>query len=356
MLIKRNSGGRIKTMPIKRVVKILLSAILLGVLAVPAFAQFNPSNRIDVQASPETPGPFEQVALELSGYGIDIDRLHTSWYVNDKLELAGIGKKKFSFTTKGVGSSSTVRVLVRSGTAGVITKTLVFSPTEVDLLWEAIGSYTPAFYRGKALATPEATIAVIAIPNMTAAGASALGIKDVVYKWKRNFSYADFYDQSGYGSNYVFFKKDPGKKTDTITVEASSLDNKLRALKNINLPSYDPKVIFYEHHPLEGIRYEHAVGTTFTMQNKEVLISAEPYFFSIKDKDGGSVSYEWLLDNKQVTDTESDKKSELALRTEGGSGKALVLLRVKHTTKILQFLEQSFTVNFGETSATSFGF
>ena len=53
-----------------------------------------------------------------------------------------------------------------------------------------------------------------------------------------------------------------------------------------------------------------------------------------------------VADNKQVTDTESDKKSELALRTEGGSGKALVFLRVKHTTKILQFLEQSFTVNF----------
>ena len=92
------------------------------------------------------------------------------------------------------------------------------------------------------------------------------------------------------------------------------------------------------------------------MQNKEVLISAEPYFFSIKDKDGGSVSYEWLLDNKQVTDTESDKKSELALRTEGGSGKALVLLRVKHTTKILQFLEQSFTVNFGGNQCYVFWF
>ena len=64
-------------------------------------------------------------------------------------------------------------------------------------------------------------------------------------------------------------KRPSQKKTDTITVEASSFDGKLRALKNINLPSYDPKVIFYEHHPLEGIRYEHAVGTTFTMQNKK---------------------------------------------------------------------------------------
>lgn len=343
-------------MPNKRIVKILLSVILCGVFAIPAFAQITPGERLGIQASPETPGPFEQVTLQLSGYGIDIDRLHTSWYVNDKLELAGIGKKKFSFTTKGVGSISTIRVLVRSGTAGVITKTIVFSPAEVDLLWEAIDSYTPPFYRGKALATPQATIAVTAIPNMTVPGKSALGIKDVVYKWKRNFSYADFYDQSGYGNNYVFFKKDPLKKTDTITVEASSFDGTLKTVKNIDLPSYDPKVILYEHRPLEGIRYEHAVDNTFTMQNKEVLISAEPYFFSIKDKDSGSVSYEWLLDNKQVVDTESDKKSELALRTEGGSGKALVVLRVKHATKILQFLEQSFTINFGETSGTSFGF
>jgi len=330
--------------------------MLCAVFSIPAFAQITPGERINVQASPEIPGPFEQVTLQLSGYGIDIDRLHTSWYVNDKLELAGIGKKKFSFTTKGVGSLSTVRVLVRSGTAGIITETLVFSPTEVDVLWEAIDSYTPPFYKGKALATPQATIAVTAIPNMSAPGKSALGIKDVVYKWKRNFSYADFYDQSGYGSNVVFFKKDPLQKTDTITVEASSLDGTLKTRKDINLPSYDPKIILYEHRPLEGIRYEYAVGDTFAMRNKEVLIAAEPYFFSTKDKDSGSVSYEWLLDNKRVTDTESDKKSELALRTEGGSGKALVLLRVKHTSKILQFLEQSFTVTFGETSGTSFGF
>ena len=150
-----------ETMSIKSVAKILLSVVLCGAFTHPAFAQFNPSNRIDVQASPETPGPFEQVALELSGYGIDIDRLHTSWYVNDKLELAGIGKKKFSFTTKGVGSSSTVRVLVRSGTAGVIPKRSYFHRQRLTCSGEAIGSYTPAFYRGKA-ATPEATIAVIA--------------------------------------------------------------------------------------------------------------------------------------------------------------------------------------------------
>ncbi|MCR4306847.1 MAG: hypothetical protein NUV42_02650 [Candidatus Yonathbacteria bacterium] len=343
-------------MPNKRVVKILLSVILCAIFAIPAFAQITSSEDLNVQATPETPGPFETVVLDLSSYRVDVDRLHISWYVNDKLELAGIGKKKFSFTTKGVGSSSTVRVLVRSGTAGTLTKTLVFSPTDIDILWEALGSYTPPFYRGKALAIPETTLAVVAIPNMMTPGGSAVGIKDVVYKWKKNSSYADFYDQSGYGNNYVFFKKNPGNKTDTIAVEASSFDGRLTAFKNLHIPSYDPKVILYEHHPLEGIRYERAIDGAFAMQNKEVLISAEPYFFSTKDKDGGNVSYEWLLDNKQVTDTESDKKSELALRTEGGSGKALVLLRVKHTTKIFQFFEQSFTVNFGETSGTSFGF
>ena len=106
------------------------------------------------------------------------------------------------------------------------------------------------------------------------------------------------------------------------------------------------------------IRYEHAVGTTFTMQNKEVLISAEPHFFSIKrQRWAAAFLTNGVLDNKQVTDTESDKKERVGAPYRRRERERFwSSLRVKHTTKILQFLEQSFTVNFGETSATSFGF
>ena len=167
---KQNSGRNTETMSIKSVAKILLSVVLCGAFTIPAFAQFNPSNRIDVQASPETPGPFEQVALELSGYGIDIDRLHTSWYVNDKLELAGIGKKNSLSPPKGWGLPPLSACSFVQGPRESLPKRSYFHRQRLTCSGRRLAPYTPAFYRGKALATPEATIAVIAIPNMTAAG------------------------------------------------------------------------------------------------------------------------------------------------------------------------------------------
>jgi len=226
----------------------------------------------------------------------------------------------------------------------------------VDLLWEAVGAHTPPFYKGKALPASQADIKMVAIPHLAALSGEELNIEDLVYKWQRNYKYRDFNNQSGYGIYSVGFRKDLLRNAEVIGVEVSSSGGSLRANERVTIGTHDPFVVFYEKHPLEGVRYEHAIDETFHMENQEALIAAEPYFFSVNDKNGSRISYDWRINNEKVEDTESDKKSELALRTQGGSGSAMVSLEIKHADKILQFMKKSFTVQFGEEILPGFGF
>jgi len=315
-------------------------------LTTTATAQIDTSS-ISAKLLPENPGPFDKVSIELISYNVDLGRADISWYVNGKLVLSGIGKTYYSFITGDVGSMSNINISIRSSSISTINKSVVIIPAEIDMLWEATDSYTPPFYKGKALASSESYIKITAVPNVFDINGNKIDPDNMIYSWKRDYKFEKLFNsQSGYGKKSVVFRRKLVGDNKMISVDASSFNGKITANSKVILGRFTPKIIFYQKHPLEGILYNNALADGFAMDEREATIVAEPYFFSSKNKDVSLLSYIWKLNNKEVDDTESEYKNEIVLRADDRGGMSKISLNIKNVSKILQFVSNSFNVSF----------
>ncbi len=115
----------------------------------------------------------------------------------------------------------------------------------------------------------------------------------------------------------------------------SSVDNTSTAEGETTVSLYPPKILFYEDHPLEGVRYRHALTDVFRVEKESATIVAEPYFFSIINPQDTDIRYEWSLNNEGISTPEN--KNELFLRTGADqSGIATLSLSIKSMSKIFQ--------------------
>lgn len=304
------------------------------------------SSSVAIEVIPEVPGPFERATLVLTSYAADLDRSLVVWSVNGKEIQRGIGKKSFSFILGGVGSVSVVRVDVQTSTLGTITNTLTFNPGYVDILWEASDSYVPPFYKGKALPSSQANMRLTAVPTMLSANGNLFAPESLVYNWKQDFKYSEFYDQSGFGKQSVTFQKNMLLNGEFIQAEVSSLSGKDGALGEISVDQYSPRVLLYRDDPLTGIDYAHALSEKFTLDRQEINLVAEPYYFSSRGREGG-LSFAWRLDGKALPENEGGK-SRIVFRQEGGTaGSANLSVETRSLSRILQFTQTAFSLVFG---------
>lgn len=353
----------IKTQNCRRVLPFLLPLFwaLVFFAILPALSLAAPEiptspSAVSIEVIPEVPGPFERATLVLTSYTADLDRSLIIWSINGKEAQRGIGKKNFSFILGGVGSVSVVRADVQTSTLGTITNTLTFNPGYIDILWEAIDSYVPPFYKGKALPASQANMRLTAVPTMVSTNGNLLAPESLVYNWKQDFKYSEFYGQSGFGKHSVTFQKNMFLDGEFIQVEVSSLSGKDGALGEISIDQYSPKVLLYRDNPITGIDYAHTLSGTVSLQNQETSIVAEPFYFSSLGREGG-LSFVWRLNSKTLPGDEGNK-SHVVFRQEGGaSGTANLSVETRSSSRILQFTQTALSLVFdgNNGSAPAFG-
>lgn len=323
--------------------------IVPKVVPVPISATTTLEKLVTLEVSNETPGPFTPVSFKLVSYDIDLDRATTTWFVNGKGALSGVGRKTFATSTRDVGEPLHVLVTIQRGN-DVITKEKTLIPSEVDILWEAIGSYAPPFYRGKALPGSEATIRAVAVPNIIVSG-KKIATASAVYQWKLNDKFREFSNQSGFAKNTVQFVTGLFNDTEAVEVIASSFDTKAAARKKTAVDREDTKILLYEKHPLYGIQYENALINDVAIGTNEVSFVAEPYYFSSPDRET-SLSYEWEVDGGRVAEG-GEKQSEFVVAGAGAEGNFYVSVFAKHLSIILQYADGGVRVRTVGTGASS---
>lgn len=327
-------------------------ALSLAATAMPASA-----SAVAIEIIPEVPAPYERATLVLTSYSADLDRSLIVWTINGKEVAKGIGKKAFSFVLGGVGDISVVRVDVQAGLLGTITNTLTFNPGYVDILWEATDSYIPPFYKGKALPASQATLRITAVPNMVSASGKIFAPESLVYNWKQDFKYSEFYDQSGFGKQSVILQKNIFSLGEFIEAEVSALSGGNSAKGEISVDQYSTNILLYRDDPIMGIDYAHALSGSFALDRQEVNLIAEPYYFSSRGREGG-LSFAWRLDEKALPENEAGK-SHIVFRQEGGtSGSAAISVDVKSISRVLQFARSALSLSFSggnSGSASNFG-
>jgi hypothetical protein len=287
---------------------------------------------IIVQVSPSAPQSYQDVTITLSSYATNLNTAQIEWTKSGIVVLTGFGKTSYTFKTDGPDIPSDIGIqIVINGTPEPITKQLVITPSDVELLWEAVDSYTPPFYKGKALPTQESTVRVTAIPS-TKLGQARLG--NISYTWKKNDTTQS--SASGYKKNVFSFKNDIIETQEKISVDVTSIDNTYTATKSIRIPIVQPELYFYQKNEETGIRYSEILPFETPVLSDEITIVAEPYFLNLKNKTN-TYTYQWKINGERI-ETPLYKK-ELTIRPTEKGGYATISVIIDGVSSLYQKIQ-----------------
>lgn len=151
----------------------------------------------------------------------------------ENFKKKGVGDRKFQFTTGDLGSVSKISV-----SSSAFSKEMNIRPTGLDIVWQT-KSYTPPFYKGKALYTYQSLVDFVAMPSFMTSSGAMIDPKTLVYKWTRNGSVLG--DSSGYGKNVFSTSGGVLAKPLQVEVEASTIDGSMRAKKVLNCKAHNQR-------------------------------------------------------------------------------------------------------------------
>ena len=306
--------------------KIILKTIIFLGLISPATTF---AGVVDITLSPDIPGPNQTISAGLSGVLVDLDQSDIYWYVDDEIQKHGIGEKSFSFTSGDVDEKTVLDVIIMLPDGRRIDLQKTIAPMEVDLLWEA-DTYTPPFYRGKALPTYKSSIKVVAIPN-----SKNINTK-FIYTWSiddlNTIVGADGYNRTSFvtfGSYARYNRK--------VNVSMVSFDRSKKMKKSIKIESVKPELVLYENNSLMGTLFNKALYNTKEITGNEFSVKAEPYFVTTGEmKD---VKYEWAINNTRIESEDDRDKIITFVKPDDGSGKARLQAYIKNMANTYQETE-----------------
>lgn len=320
-------------MPVRPLVFLIFAFAILA--ALPATAQISlppTAGQLLLRLNPSNPEPGSNVRVTLSSLSFDLSEAGIAWYVDEQIVAGGRGVTAADVRVGASGEATHVAAYVVANGAAIGSAEVYIRPAEVDILWES-DAYTPLLYPGKKLASSGSTIRVEAIARLRDAAGTAVRRGDIIYTWHRNGALIK--SASGRGKSSASFPAPQLFGTDTIAVEASTLDGTMSAGAIIRIPSIDSSVVLYQDHPLFGVLYNSALSRSATFPDVEITLAAVPYFapniFSPRD---GVLTYEWRVNGTSVP-TDATHPDRLTINAENSSGRARLELLVSHLTDIV---------------------
>ena len=325
--------------------KFFLSFLIITIIIFEAFlplkVKADSSIDILVNVAPENPAPLENVNITLKSYVNNLDVVSISWSINGKNVSSGIGKKSFSLNAPKAGGETSVIATISLPDGTTDTK-IIIRPSAMVLLGEAMDSYVPPFYKGKALPSPDSRVKVVALPEIKS-GSNLINPKNLTYVWKKD--YTNNQDGSGYGKNTFIYVNDYLENSNNIGVTAGTTDQKFSSTSNIDIGMKEPKIIFYKNDAKLGTIWEQALSDGHKILGDEI-IEAAPYFISPKDIRVPTLTWDWFI-NGQTIDVPSYRKNMIPLQAQAGtSGTSKIRLEINNTDKIFESVVKEINVNF----------
>lgn len=200
---------------------------------------------------------------------------------------------------------------------------------EVTLTWST-NAYTPVNYPGKALPTINSQVEVAAnLDNQS------INPEDLVYNWFLNNSFQK--EASGLGKSVFKFKfKESFSRKYTLQLKIKNKQGQSIAISSIlYLKAVQPKVILQTENP----DYQFSPG-------EQSIITAQPYFFNIKDIQ--DLDYNWTLDGESPQQTNPSQPNLLILKIGqiGQSLKKNLIVQVENKKSPLERARLAVELNF----------
>lgn len=294
--------------------------ILGSVFPISAFAQ-----SFSITKNPPFPKAGDDVLLSISSFVLDLNNSLITWKEDGETLFQGVGAK--SYTIENADNQNILVEILDNNSGQKISQSIKITTEEVDLLWEAVGSYTPPFYKGKALPPLEANINVVAVPG-------SIAPSELTFNWEKD--YGKQQAQSGRGKNSFSFVATALEQLNAISVSVDSKDSSFQSQNDLVIRYGNSEVVFYEDHSELGTLFNKAVmNGHFVGDDKEITLTAIPFFVSVDTLSSSVLDMVWSLNGVGLP----VQKVKNKIRIGGDpnlAGNVLTSLFIKNTTKLFE--------------------
>ena len=247
-------------------------------------------------ATPQSPSPGQKVTITTQATSFDIQRTQYTWTVDGepRPDASGPGRNSYVFTAAEVGSTKHIDVQAEPMNGRAVTASLIVYTIDIAMTWTA-DTYTPKWYKGKALPIPQSLIRVAAIPTIIIEGIT-IPAEKLIYTWEQNGERVLY----GVGKQ-IFEFQEPEQAWDTPTIVLTLEDRERRIQKEarVMIVSQIPQAVIYQSFPLGGIEFRRGASAFFPVPPGIIDVQIEPFFFNKQSK--YNFSYEWLVQGNPVS-------------------------------------------------------
>jgi hypothetical protein len=262
-----------------------------------AQTQEAPTETVNITTESRFYGPDESVTVNLSSNLINLNNAEVTWSEDGEAVASGVGATEATVTTGSVGETTDVSVRAQIPGQGVVTRSLQLTPVDVDLIWEATDSFTPAFYKGKALHPGWGPVKITVIPHIPRNNGSGdqYTANELVYNWEfNNLAYGD---DSGRGQNTFTFDSTP--RENRVSVEIETPGGEPVAARSVTVPTTEPQITLYPVSSSRGIILSQ-VFTESDSSTQRSGISAQPFYYLVDSPQAEKLTYDWRINNQRV--------------------------------------------------------
>ena len=251
---------------------------------------------ITIVATPSSPSPGQSITVEAQTPTIEPYGANFVWTIDgaSRPDISGFGKNTFTYTAAEVGSAKRVSVRVQPTGNTPFSGSQTIYTTDLVLTWTA-KTYTPKWYKGKALPVPNSTLRVAAIPTFIIGG-SMIPPNRLIYTWNVNGNRM----LKGTGKQ-VFELQAPEQSWDTPTVilEIKDMEQRVHKEVPIGIVSQRTHAVIYQTLPLGGVEFRRGTSAFPSIAPSIVDLQVEPFFFNTQSK--YDLSYQWSVQSTIAT-------------------------------------------------------
>lgn len=296
--------------------------------------------KIYYKTTPEKPNIGDEVQIEAQMYGTNIADTNFSWKINNKTFKEGVGLNKISFT---LSEKTNVNLKILTSYGSNIEKSFTFDPKKVVIIWES-KTYTPPFYKGKSMYTPESSLVLNAI-NLDQDNPLTNTYNN--YLWSVDGTVKG--NDSGVGYSTYVYQGDILKREPLFSVTVSGINsykdrqnNKNSNFNNealLRVQTLNTEIISYEKYPLLGVMFNKTIKNQFNMNKNEATIVSYPMYYGISSVLSGV--YNWTINDVNINNT----SNELSFRKKKDNEQSRLSLKIKNLQSILQTRDVLYIIN-----------
>lgn len=311
--------------------------LLLVLIALPTFANAAFLSNVELTLTPDSPRPGVPVTVTAHLRSGSEQNVAFRWFVDGEVVSQGVGNAAITVDAPTAGKETKVQVVVGTGSASEAAQIFI-RPATVTIVWEA-DTVTPPTYVGLPRATSGSRVSLTAVSSLLTDKGTLLEPKDIYYEWQVDGKPQN--KLTGYGLSTISLPPPFYNNAFTVSVQATSRDQRLSAETSVRITPTSPQILIYEETPLAGIRAERAVVDTYPFNRQEVSFVAYPLYAIRQDE----LVPTWTLNGSPFT-LEGDQWRAVFRKTSDGTGSFSVGLSFNHPNRFLEKARAAFLLQF----------